>query len=171
MRRVHTARLAFGILASLLGLGSLVPLTWAQTTTASGPPPVTPGTTTVPAPGGHAWLLGMLLGLAVLVVLIGIVKAIDLKRQREDRAVVLQAQIADALLRDRALVNLSVVASVHVPLWQRTPATVEMHGQVPTGDLRQAVLRVAAQEAARFLVAYHIEDRIAVVPSAGARAA
>ena len=171
MRRVRTVHLGFVILAGMLGLGPLAPSIWAQTAMPPGPPPVTPGTTTLPAPGGHAWLLGVLLGLTVLVLLAGIVKAIDLKRQRENRAVVLQAQIADALLRDRALVNLPVVATVHVPLWGRTPATVEMHGQVPTGGLRQAVLRVAAHEAARFLAAYHIQDRIAVVPSAGARAA
>jgi len=171
MRRVHAVHLGFAILAGILGLGPLAPSIWAQTATAPEPPPVTPGTTTLPAAGGHAWLLGMLLSLAVLVLLVGIVKAIDLKRQGEDRAVVLQAQIADALLRDRALVNLPVAATVHVPLWRRTPATVEMHGQVPTSDLRQAVLRVAAQEAERLLTAYHIQDRIAVVPLAGARAA
>lgn len=154
MRTTHTVILT-GI------LGSLVPSAWAQTATTPGPP----------TPAGHAWLLGVLLGVAILVLLAVIAKAIDLKRQREDKAVQLQAQISDAMLRDRALVNLPVSATVHVPFWRQMPATVDMHGQVPTSDLRQAVLRVAAQEAARIFPSYHIQDRIAVVPSVDVRAA
>lgn len=151
-------------------LGPLVATIWAQAATPPGPP-VTPGTATPPAPGGHAWLLSVLLGVAVFVLLTVIAKAIDLKRQREDEAVQLQAQISDALLRDRALVSLPVTATVHVPLWRQTPATVEMHGQVPSVALRQAVLHVPAQEAARLLASYHIQDRIAIVTSMGVRAA
>ncbi len=54
MRRVHTVHLGFAILAGVLGLGPLAASIWAQTATTSGPPPVTPGTTTLPGPEGHA---------------------------------------------------------------------------------------------------------------------
>ncbi len=107
------------------------------------------------------------MGIAALVVVVAIAKAIDLKRRREDEAVHLQAQISDALLRDRMLASLAVTPSVHISIWRGAPGTVEMHGQVPTGELRQAVLHVAAQEAARLVAGYEIQNRIAVVPSAG----
>lgn len=46
-----------------------------------------------------------------------------------------------------------------------------MCGQVPTAELRGAVLQVAEQEASRIVTDFHVYDRIAIVPSAGARAA
>ncbi len=164
MRAHDTVRLSSAILACILGLCRFLPSARAQTAA------VPQATTPAPSPD-NAWLLIMLLGIAVVGLVAVLAKAIDLKHKREDEAVQLQAQISDALLRDRTLASLLVTATVHIPLWRRSPATVEMHGRVPTGEFRQAVLHVADQEAARRLAAYEIQDRLSIVPSVSARAA
>lgn len=161
MRAHDTIRLSSAILACILGLGRFLPGAWAQT-----------AGTAVPSPSpNHAWLLVVFLGIAVVGLVAGLAKAIDLKRKREDEAVHLQSQISDALLRDRTLASLPVTATVHIPLWQRAPATVEMHGQVPTGEFREAVLHVADREAVRLLIPHEVQDRLSIVPSVSARAA
>jgi hypothetical protein len=111
------------------------------------------------------------LATAAIVIIVAIAKTIDLKHKREEEAVLLQTQISDVLMRDRTLARFPVTPTVHIPIWWRAPATIEMHGQVPTGEFRQAVLHVATQESARVLAAFSVQDRMAVVPSAGTRAA
>jgi hypothetical protein len=160
MRSGQTARVRLAVLAVMLGLGTLVPIAWAQT---DSPPTRSIGES-------NAELILILVSIVVLVLVAG-AKAIDLKRKREDEAVRLQAQIADALLRDRRLATLPVVATVHIPVWRGSPPRIEMCGQVPTAELWQAARRVAEQEASRSLAAFHLDDQIAVVPSMRARAA
>ena len=172
MRSGQTAHVRFGILAVMLLLCTLVPIGWAQTENTPGPP-VGPETDTPTMPWvgeSSPELIVILLSIGVLVLAAG-TKAIDHKRKREDEAVRLQAQISDALLCDRTLASLPVTATVQIPVWLRSPARIEMCGQVPTAELWQAVLHVAEQEASRTLDAFHIDDQIAVVPSVRARAA
>ncbi len=160
MRSSRTARVHFDILAVMLVLSFLVPVAWAQT---ESPPTPWIGESS-------AELILMLLSMVVLVLVAG-AKAIDLKRKRKDEGVRLQAQISDALLRDRRLASLPVAATVQLPVWRGSAPRIETCGQVPTAELWQAVRHVAEQEASRTLEAFHIDDRIAVVPSARARAA
>src|SRR5262249_56098793 len=75
--------------------------------------------------------------LAVLVVLGALIKMLDLKRKRETEAVVVQARISDAVLRDPRLFSLPITPTAHVPLWKGTPVTVEVAGQVPSDGLRE----------------------------------
>lgn len=138
----------------------------AQTATA--PPPATRMT---PAPGGSAGDPGSG-GLATAVVLIialfvivGVaVKIFDLKRKREAEAVHVQAQIADALLREETLFGLPVTPTAHVPLLKGTPVTIEVDGQVPRPDLREDVLRVVRREAGSIRPDFRIDDRMAIIP-------
>jgi predicted outer membrane lipoprotein len=132
---------------------------------------MTPETGGASTASGQSWLWGILLGVAALAIIAAIAKTVDMRRKREDDAVHLQAQIADALLRDRMLASLPVIAAVHIPIWRKNPAIVKMQGQVPTAELRQAVLHVAAQETAKLLESYHLEDSITVVQTTAARAA
>ncbi|HSD51908.1 MAG TPA: hypothetical protein VLG48_10920 [Candidatus Methylomirabilis sp.] len=173
MRSARTARIRFGMLAVMLVLCTLAPIAWAQTGSVPGPP-VAPKTESPPTPGigeSHAELTLILVSLVVLVLLAG-AKVIDFRRKQQEQAVRLQAQISDALLRERRLAGLPVTATVHIPLWWRSPTRIEMTGQTPTAELWQAAVRVAEQEASRTLAAFHIDDRIAVVPpSMRARAA
>ena len=74
----------------------------------------------------------VILVIAMLVILGALVKILDLKRKREGEAVVVQAQLSDAVLRDPALFSLPITPTAHVPLWKGSPVTVEVAGQVPS---------------------------------------
>ena len=101
-----------------------------------------------------------------LLVVIGIVaKLFDLKQKRESEAVQLQAQLSDALLREPSLAGLPLTPTVHVPMWRGTPATIELMGRVPTPELKDTVLRIVRDEAARIRSDVQIEDRLSVVPT------
>jgi len=132
------------------------------TAVASGERWPTVGITEVFLSEGMLFLLGVLgCGLVVAGM-----EAYDLWRERRaGKAAWLHARIATALKRDRLLRDLTVTPVVRLPLWERFGATVELCGHVPTLWLRHAVLRTAEQEAARSVAVYHIEDRIAIVPS------
>lgn len=172
MRSAHTVRFALGILAVMLMPGLLVAVAWAQAPTAPGPSVPTPAAPTpTPSTGeGVAWPILVILVLTVLgIVAIG--KMVDLKRKREAEALHLQAQISDALLRERTLFDLPITPTAHVPFWSGSPATIEVSGQVPTPEMRQAVLRIVGQEASRIRSDFRIDDRLAIVPSMATRAA
>ena len=107
----------------------------------------------------------MILVIAMLLIIGALVKILDLKRKREGEAVVVQAQISDAVLRDPALFSLPITPTAHVPLWKGSPVTVEVVGQVPSDDLRLAALRVVEREASHLRPDVRIESRIGVVPT------
>jgi hypothetical protein len=94
------------------------------------------------------------------------VEVFDLWRERRAGEVArLHARIMTALQRDRLLKDLPVTPIVHPPLWGQSGGTIELRGRVPTPWLRYAVLRTAELEAARNMAAYHIDDRLVIVPS------
>ncbi len=94
-----------------------------------------------------------------------VVKLFDLKQKRESEAVQLQAQLSDALLREPSLAGLPLTPTVHVPMRRGTPATIELMGRVPTPELKDTVLRIVRDEAARIRSDGQIEDRLSVVPT------
>jgi len=111
-------------------------------------------------------MLAAVIIVVALLVFLGItVKLLDLKRRRESEAVQLQAQISDALLREAALFGLPVTPTAHVPLWSGTPAIVELRGQVPSPEIKDAVLSLVRREAARVRPDVRVDDEVAVVPS------
>jgi len=98
-------------------------------------------------------------------------EAFDLWRERrEEWGAHLRTRIVTVLQHDRLLRRLRVTPIVHLPLWGRSEATIELRGGVPTLWLRHAVLCAAEREAAANGVAFHILDRIAIVPSGKALA-
>jgi hypothetical protein len=105
------------------------------------------------------------LGIAVLVILVMLAKMADLRRKRETEAVVIQARISDAILRDPGLFNFPITPTAHVPLRKGSPVTVEVAGQVPSEDIRQAALRLIEREAAQVHHDVRVESRIGVVPT------
>jgi hypothetical protein len=109
--------------------------------------------------------------LAVLVVLGALIKMLDLKRKRDTEAVVVQARISDAVLRDPRLFSLPITPTAHVPLWKGTPVTVEVAGQVPSDDLRDAAIGLIEREAAQLGPEVRVESRIGVVPTMARRSA
>jgi len=113
----------------------------------------------------------VLLVIAMLVIIGALVKILDLKRKREGEAVIVQAQLSDAVLRDPALFSLPITPTAHVPLWKGSPVTVEVAGHVPSDDLRLAALRVVEREASHLRPDVRIESRIGVVPTMARRSA
>lgn len=129
-------------------------IAWAQTP-ATAPPADT-------ATSGGSAAVGFLVILGLLV-LVGIaVKVYDRKRKRDAQAVHLQAQVSDALMRDARLAGLVLTPTASVPIWGRGPATIEISGEVPDPAMRDAVLRVARDEAARLRPDIEIVDRLTV---------
>lgn len=109
--------------------------------------------------------------LAILVVLGALIKMLDLKRKREGEAIVVQARISDAVLRDPRLFSLPITPTAHVPLWKGSPVTVEVGGQVPSEDLRQAAIHLVEREASQLGPDVRIESKIGVEPSMARRSA
>jgi len=168
----YLGRMGFGILVVILVLGMLAASAWAQAPGAPGPSADLP-TAGAPEPVGAGAA-----GVAVVILMIGLVaiigaagKAIDLRRRRETEAVHLEAQISDALLRDPTLYSLPITVTAHVPIWRGSPATIRVAGQVPTPEVRQAVLHIVDQQASRVRSDFRVFDRTEVVPSTGTRAA
>ncbi len=162
------------VLAMLAGAPlALAPLTltWAEAQTAPGPAVPPPTTAVPPAEGGPAEVLAFVMVLTVLVIVGVTARILDLKSKREIDAIHLQAQLADALLCDPMLSRLNVTPMVRVPIWRGTPATIKMRGEVPRPELREAVLRFMIRETSRLRSDFRIEDRLAIAPSTGYRAA
>ena len=135
-------------------------IAWAQT------PAAPPATGMAPAAGatssGGSAALGFLVILALLVIVGVAVKLYDRKRKRDAEAVHLQAQVSDALMRDARLAGLVLTPTASVPTWGRGPATIEISGEVPDATMRETVLRVAREEAARLRPDVEIVDRLNV---------
>lgn len=147
-------------------LGSLSPVgyAWAQ------------GAATAPPPAGSSWsgsaiVAGGAIVAVLLLVTVLLVKMFDLRRKREMQAVHLQAQVADALLRDPVLFRLPITPTAHVPLWRGTPAVVELAGQVSSEAELRAALRLVQQEAMRVRADVRFESRIGIVPALAHRVA
>ncbi|MBI2217734.1 MAG: hypothetical protein HYU51_10585 [Candidatus Rokubacteria bacterium] len=134
--------------------------------------PAAPPPSGTAADGGFAGAAAVLLALLALFVVVGIgVKFYDLRRKRETEAVHLQAQISDALLRDQVLFGLPITPTVNVPTWSGSPAVIEVSGQVPTAETKDAALRIVDAEARRIRPDFLIEDRMAIVVTMERRAA
>jgi hypothetical protein len=149
----------------VLGVVSAPIAAWAQVA------PVTP-----PAPSGAAGsgagTVTMLTVLGGLIVIVAIgVKLYDLNRKREADAVHLQAQLSDALLREPSLFGTPITPTVRVPMWSGTPATIEVTGEVPSDEIREAALRVIRAEASRVRSDFAVDDRTHVIERAATRAA
>ena len=111
---------------------------------------------------GMGTALPVILLIVGLIVIVAIaVKFIDARRKREAEAVHLQAQVSDALLRERSLSGLAITPTAHVPLWSG-PVTLEVTGQAPTDETREAALAVVDQEAHRIRPDVQLIDRVTV---------
>ncbi len=112
--------------------------------------------------GGIAALLAVIV--VLLVVIGGTAKLYDAKRKREGDALMLQARISDALLRDFVTLPISAVAGGSK--WRRAPLVVMIRGSVPTPEQREAVMRLVGQELSRH-PGVRAEDRLVVDPVVG----
>jgi hypothetical protein len=99
---------------------------------------------------------------AVMVILGALGRAHELRDRRAAAAIAVQGEITDALLRDPALLGLSLTPTARVRRWG-SRVTVKVAGEVPSRALRKAALRAAERGAAELLVRVRIKSRIRVV--------
>jgi hypothetical protein len=120
---------------------------------------------TTPAPSSWGGSVAILAAVLLILLAIGVaVKLFDRKRKREDEALSLQSQISDALLLDRSLAGLPIIAVADRSLWGRSPVVVAITGTVPTPEQREAVMRLVGQELSRRHAFARAEDRLLVDP-------
>jgi hypothetical protein len=114
----------------------------------------------------------ILIASVAIVLIIGVLgRVLELRDKRAAEAVAVQGEIADALLRDPALLGVSLTPTARVPLWRGAPVTVKVAGKVPSRELRTVALRAAERGAAELLVRVRIKSRIAIVKSKARRTA
>jgi hypothetical protein len=89
----------------------------------------------------------------------------SMKRRRRDEADEVRARVSDALLGEPTLAGLPIRATVHVPLWWRSPITLEVTGPVPTAEVRDAVLQRLTRELSQTQAGARIENRIVIDPA------
>lgn len=124
-----------------------------------------PGAATPAAEGGGATAgAAIAIGLVLLAIVIGLVKLYDAKRKRDDAAMALGARLSDVLLVEPSLRGFPVVATVQMPLSQRSDAIVELRGTVATNALRDTALEVVARTLRTEGVTARLEDHLAVDP-------
>jgi len=142
---------------------------WAQTVVG---PPASSSASGGGSQSGGVTTAVVVASLVAVVVVIGVlIKLLDLKRKRDSEAVVVQARISDAVLRDPRLFSLPITPTAHVPLWTGRPVTVEVAGQVPSDDLRDAAVGLIEREASQLGPDVRVESRIGVVPTMARRTA
>jgi hypothetical protein len=103
-------------------------------------------------------------GVSLVLGLVG--KVLDLRLKRDGETVAVKGLIADALDRDPDLFGLPLTATVRVPLLSGSPVIIRVAGEVPSGELKRAVLlRVKRTATAELSVRVRIKSRIGVVPT------
>jgi hypothetical protein len=124
-----------------------------------------------PDSGGHG-LLAFLIFMAVTTAVFAVIaKLVDLREKRTEQKVMLENEVTDALLESRPFAASSVIPTVHIPLWSGSPATIEVSGELPSRQLEQSALRLAAQAASRIRSDFSIDNRLAVAPCSDRQAA
>jgi len=108
---------------------------------------------------------------AVMLILAALGRVHVLRDRRAAAAIAVQGEIADALLRDPALLGLVLTPTAHVRAWWSSRVTVKVAGEVPTRELRRVAIRTAERGAAELLVRVRIKSRIRVVRSKARRVA
>jgi len=103
-------------------------------------------------------------GLLLVLVLIGTISALRLRRDGEEVAV--RGLIVDALGRDPELLAWPLTATVRVPLWAGSPVTIRIAGEVPSKELKRAALqRVKHTAKSELSVRVRVRSRIDVAQS------
>jgi hypothetical protein len=118
--------------------------------------------------------VGALIAITFLVLLLVLVAGtavwlFDLEGRRKPETGAIERRVAAAV--QQSLGDVAVIPVAYVSRSRRIPDVVEMHGRVPSVDLRAAVLRVAGEELARSWPGCRLADRLAIVAETDLRVA
>jgi len=153
MKSIQLTGAACGLFALLL-----TPIAaWAQVPAVPAPAAPTPEEV-------GARVATVVVPLVLLAIIVGAVKLYDLKRTRDEEAMVLDARISDALLVHPSLKAFPIVASARIPLSSRSTPVLEVIGTVPTSALREVAIDFVQRELHSHGSGARIEDRVVVDP-------
>jgi hypothetical protein len=112
--------------------------------------------------------LSTVLTLAVLaVVVIAVVfgvRYISARRKLLEETMILQSQLSDIVAREPQLQGLFITPKARVSGWRTSQVTIEVAGEVPTPELREAVMRIVGAEAWRLRPDVITLDHLFIVP-------
>jgi len=152
-------RIASGLATMVTLLTESSSRVWAQ-----GPAPVSP-TSPPPAASGNAnTVLALVFLLAIVTAIVVVARYVTTRRKRLEEGVILQARLSDAILCEAPLRGLVVTPKARVAVWRGSPVTIEVAGEVPTPELREAVLRLVRTELSRVRPDVLAEDHLSIVP-------
>ena len=100
----------------------------------------------------------------VTIALVAVARSVAARRKRIEDAVILQSQLSDAIAREGQLHGLLITPRARVSGWRGATVTIEVAGDVPTPDLREAVMRVVRAEAWRLRPDVITLDHLFIVP-------
>lgn len=157
-------RIASGLTTAITLVMVPTSWTWGQSPVSVGPtspPPAASGSAATP--NGDAVLT--VVGLAVVVaVIIVVARYVASRRKRLEEAAILQARLSDAIALEVPLRGLVITPTARVRVWRRSPVTIEVAGEVPTPELREAVMRLVRSEASRVRSDIITEDHLFIGP-------
>jgi len=154
----HFDRIASGpatIVAFLIGSTSG---SWAQDSVGPTSPPLAVSGSTV----STMLTLGFLAAIVTAIVVVA--RFLATRRKRIEEATILQSQLFDVIAREAQLRGLTITPRARVSRWRGSPVTIEVAGEVPTPDLREAVMRIVSAEAWRLRPDAITVDHLFIVP-------
>jgi hypothetical protein len=109
-------------------------------------------------------VLALVFLLAIVTAIVVVARYVTTRRKRLEEGVILQARLSDAILSEASLRGLVVAPKARVAVWRGSPVTIEVAGEVPTPELRDAVLRLVRTELSRVRPDVLAEDHLFIVP-------
>ena len=106
----------------------------------------------------------------VVTAVVVVARYVTARRKRLEDAVILQAQLSDAIYREGLLRGLMITPKARVAVWRGSPVTIEVAGEVPTPELREAALRFVSTELSKVRPDVPTEDHLCIVPPLRRRA-
>ncbi|HKC98434.1 MAG TPA: hypothetical protein VKG20_10400 [Methylomirabilota bacterium] len=103
------------------------------------------------------------LAVVVIAVVFG-VRYLSARRKLRDEAMILQSQLSDIVAREPQLQGLFITPKARVSGWRTSQVTIEVAGDVPTPELREAVMRTVGAEAWRLRPDVITLDHLFIVP-------
>jgi hypothetical protein len=153
-------RIASGLAVTVALLTGSAVGAWGQDLRSVGP------TSPPPAASGSAasTVLTLVVLAAVVTAIVIVARYVATRRKRLEEALVLQAHVSDAILRESQLRGLTITPKARVPVRRGRPVTIEVAGAVPTPELRETVLGLVRAEVSRGRSDVITEDHLFIVP-------
>jgi hypothetical protein len=116
------------------------------------------------ATGSSGTALTLIILAAVVIAVVVGARFVVARRKQTERAMLLQSQLSDFVVRESLLSGLRITPTARVYGWRRPQVTLEVAGEVPTPESRETVMRLVAAEARRSQPDAIALDHLFIVP-------